>query len=508
MMTKSTASPAQTPGSRSWCGERSFAFILALTLAVYFLRVTLLPVFGEEPRRAVIAREMLATGDWIVPRVQGVPRMSRPPLQNWMIAAASQLTGSIDVWAIRLPSLLATLVTVALVYGYSYRRAGETVAVLAATAYVSMYEVLEYGRLGETEAVFTAFVAASLLLWHWGNCEGWNPWLTWPLCYLLVACGMLTKGLQAPLYFSGAVGITLLTSRRQRELGSLPHLCGLVVLMVVVGAWQLAFIRQLGWSAGWEIYSQNVMARFIEPTNDSFLVHLALYPFEVFAVMLPGSLLLIPAASPVVRARLVDRRPMIFFLVSSTIWAFLFVWLPPGGRARYFMPMMPLLAVLMGLVGEAWMRVPWHSVTPASRRRIAIGIGLAAAAIYVGPILSIQAKMCDNIEEQVADLKHHLPAGERLFSLDQLHHGFLYYYGEEIPLIPWPDSAEDVPDDLRYFAIHTHNSDPPPLPFAWKELNVITCDRYERETPRVKIHIGRRIDGALDVARPTDGWRQ
>lgn len=479
-----------------WYSERSLAYVIALTFGLYFLRVTLLPVYGEEPRRAVIAREMLQSGDWIVPRIQGVPHKSRPPLQNWLIAAASVLTGSVDAWAIRLPSLLATLATTVLVYGYSHRRAGEPVAVLSATCYVTLYEVLEYGRLGETEAVFTVFVASSLLLWHWGHCERWNPWFTWPLCYLLAGCGMLTKGLQAPLYFAGGVGIFLLAHRRLREAFTLPHLFGLATLAMSVGAWQLAFICHTGWDAGVEIYSHNIAARFIEPTNDSFLAHLVIFPTEVFAVMLPGSLLLLAAFHRVVRNRLSEQRSTIFFLAASAAWAFIFVWLPPGGRARYYMPLMPLIAVLTGLVGDAWFRL---SATP-SRRRWALSGLLAAAAFYVGPVLSFQARMCDDVAGQITELKHQLPPGEQLVSFGRMHHVFLYYYGESIRSLPMPVSEDDVPVDVDYFAIHTHNSEPPLLPFAWQEIDVITCDRYRREQPRVRIHIGRKIGKSLDVA--------
>lgn len=485
--------------SRPWWLTRPFALILALTLGVYFLRVSLLPVFGEECRRAMIAREMLETGEWVVPRIQGVAQLSRPPLQNWMIAGVGRLTGAVDVWAVRLPSLVATLATVVLIYGSAARCAGAPVAVLAATAYVTMYEVMEYGRLGETEAVFTLFVAGSLLIWHWGDAERWNPWLTWSLGYLLAAGGMMTKGLQAPLYFGGAVAIYLLVLRRWRDLISLPHLGGIGVFVAVVGAWQIAFVRQLGWESGLMIYALNVKYRFTDKTNDSFLMHLLSFPFEVYAVMLPGSLLLIPAAFSSVRTKLAEHRATVLFLAISVLWAFLFVWFPPGARARYYMPLMPLLALLMGLIGQAWLSVPWRNWSPDLRRRLTLGVGLVAAAVFMGPVLSTQARMCDDVEGQVAQLKSKLPAAANLVSLETMHHGFLYHYQKPIGIVPRPTNVEDVPEDLRYFAIHTHNSDPPPLPFEWKEIDVITCDRYRRDVPRVKIHIGKRIDPQLTL---------
>ena len=330
MTEKSATAESPTSAAPPWYREPTFWAVMALALAAYGLRATALPVFGEETRRGVIAREMLDGGDWIVPRVQNVPRLSRPPMQNWLIAAASNLSGSVDVWAVRLPSLLATLMTVGLVYAATHHWAGVRPATLAACVYATMYQVLEFGRLGETEAVFTLFVAASLLAWYLGYFGGGNRWLVWIGCYLLVAGGMLTKGLQAPVYFCGAVGLTLISRGRWRDLFSPPHLVGAAVGAIGVAAWQAAFMLRLGWEEGWEIYFLNVAGRFDGASGDTFLGHFIAFPFETVGVMLPGSLILLAALRPDVRQRLTEHRDLIRFLLICLAWAYIFVWLPPA----------------------------------------------------------------------------------------------------------------------------------------------------------------------------------
>ena len=71
-------------------------------------------------------------------------------------------------------------------------------------SFLTMTLVMEFGRSAETEAVFSLFVAASMLLWHWGWVKKWPDWQMWSVGYACTALGMLTKGLQAPLYFVGA----------------------------------------------------------------------------------------------------------------------------------------------------------------------------------------------------------------------------------------------------------------------------------------------------------------
>src|SRR5258707_7859898 len=70
----------------------------------------------EEPRRALPALHMLASGDWLVPRVGSIPFLRKPPMLHWLIALSFLATGTKSEWAVRLPSALATL-AVALAIG-------------------------------------------------------------------------------------------------------------------------------------------------------------------------------------------------------------------------------------------------------------------------------------------------------------------------------------------------------------------------------------------------------
>ena len=77
---------------------------LALFLALFYTRH--LPLIDrDEGRYAEGTREMVASGDWLVPRLFGVPYLEKPPLFYWL-TAASLATFGINEWAARLPSLI------------------------------------------------------------------------------------------------------------------------------------------------------------------------------------------------------------------------------------------------------------------------------------------------------------------------------------------------------------------------------------------------------------------
>src|SRR6516164_5672965 len=184
----------------NWLGWEAL-LLTGIVSTIYFARLPDMSVRGEESRWATVAMEMLRTGDWVVPRQQGAPFLSRPPLGSWLIALTTMVRGDCDVWTVRLPTVLATLLTSLLVYGYSRVFLSRLGAFTAALAYATMGQVLQLGRVAESEAVFTLFVSASLLIWHWGYAKQWPDIWTWIAGYALAALGALAKGPQSPIYF-------------------------------------------------------------------------------------------------------------------------------------------------------------------------------------------------------------------------------------------------------------------------------------------------------------------
>ena len=93
----------------------------------------------------------------------------------WAMAAVGWLRGEVDPIAVRLPSVIAIVLTTLLIYVYARMCLSRFAAWTAALAYASMAQVVQIGRMGESEALFTLLVSASLLLWHLGYLRQWRP---------------------------------------------------------------------------------------------------------------------------------------------------------------------------------------------------------------------------------------------------------------------------------------------------------------------------------------------
>jgi len=352
------------PRPKWWNWVKWEALLLTcIVAAIFLIRLADMSIRGEESRWATVAMEMIRTGDWVVPRQQGEPFLSRPPLGSWLIAVCSLLRGECDVWTIRLPTIIAILLTSVLIYGYSRVFLSEFGAFTAGIAYATMGQVLQLGRVGETEAVFTFFVSGSLLVWHLGYVKKWPPVWTWVAGYAFAALGALTKGPQAPIYFVAATGIFLLLNRDWRRLVSLSHLAGLGVFVGIIACWQIPFFLKLGWPGTHAIWASDTAMRIWEINLLAVTKHLIAYPFELLACTLPWSLFLGVFLIPAFRHEMglnqasgvshdPGARRMANFLMVCLAVTFPSCWLIPGAHGRYFMPLFPCVAPLVGLVVE------------------------------------------------------------------------------------------------------------------------------------------------------------
>jgi len=414
------------PIRQRWWQEAEAAFLVVLMFAAYFTRAGELPIRGEEPTRAQIAREMVKSNDWLVPREQGEPFRIRPPLQNWLIALGCMAQGSWGVFAVRLPSLIATLLTTLLIYGYSRSFLSRLGALSAAVAFATMVDMFQMGRQAETEALFILLVSGALLTWHWGLIRGWPDFLTYGAGYGFVALAMLTKGIQAPTYFIATVAGYLLLTGQLRRAFCKGHLFGALFGSAIVLAWAIPYGMELGWRGVWDIWMGDPAVHDSWCIRNwrlqAFAKHFATFPLEIAAGTLPWSLMLLIYTRSSFRKAIRELRPQVLYLSISVAVAFVTCWLPPGGQPRFLAPLYPSLAVLIGLgierCGEAEITTPfregWRLFVLAMAGLILVAAFAALVLAGIGPNSHHLAPLA---EAPVAALAYALVAAGLAFSI-------------------------------------------------------------------------------------------
>ena len=149
------------------------------------------PWAPDEPRYALIAAEMLQSGDWSVTRLGGVIYAEKPPVYFWLLAAAQGVAGLRPGFL--LPSLLAGLGTLALVWDLARRLWSRETAWWAALGLLACLQFTMQVRSAQIDAVLCLFTTLSLygLLRHLLLGPDWR-WFN--LGCLAAGVGVMTKG--------------------------------------------------------------------------------------------------------------------------------------------------------------------------------------------------------------------------------------------------------------------------------------------------------------------------
>ena len=169
-------------------------------VAVWFSLLGTRPLFRpDEGRYAEIPREMVASGDWLVPHLNGLVYIEKPPLQYWLTAGFFRVLGT-EPWVARLaPGLSAALGVVLL--GWAARRLwGRGTAAVACAVCASAPLYFLVGQQLTLDMLFTFFLTAAVATFCVGQsvradrarCRRWMM-----LSWTAIACAVMTKGIAA-----------------------------------------------------------------------------------------------------------------------------------------------------------------------------------------------------------------------------------------------------------------------------------------------------------------------
>jgi 4-amino-4-deoxy-L-arabinose transferase-like glycosyltransferase len=347
---------------------------LALGLALFETRE--LPLIDrDEGRYAEGAREMLASGDWLVPRLFGVPYLEKPPLFFWMTAASCGLVG-VDELGARLVSALAAAAGVVVTGLFARRAFGRRAGVLAAAVLATSGLYLVLARVVITDMLFSVLVTGALVSWFLAE-TGKRSFLPF---WLLAAAATLTKGPVAAV-LCGLVGLGYLALERSLgDLRSLRFWIGMPVFLAIVLSWfALVEIRYPGF-VYFYVYKEHLLRVAGDEHREPF--------FWCLPWLLAGWLPWTPIAvalAPAIGRRLSEQTARGRAARFVAIWAcvvLVFFSIARGKLVPYILPMFPAMAILLGDALDDWLEDRAASAA-VSRSVYAIAACLLLAVLAV-----------------------------------------------------------------------------------------------------------------------------
>jgi len=347
--------------------------IIALCGVAFFAGLGRAPVGRiQEARVLETAREMVESGDFVVPSMDGQPRLQKPPLTYWLAAAGYLIAGNASEGAGRFYSAAAGSLAVLLLFAYGSftgrSRAGFWAALILATSRLW----LRHARLAETDVLLSLAIAAGLLAFFvaFDQASGNRQRICALAGWAAIAVAFMAKGpagLFLPLLTALVYGIG---QRGRSSLRLLFNPLGLVLFIAIVTPWfLLVSLRQdIASNVFW-----NEVAVVATGTSHGhgLLYSLFYYVLRVWPDFGPWSLLLPLAVTAAIRAFRTDSLAR--FSVVWIVAMFCQLEVVGSRQPHYFLPVIPGLALLTGW----WLA---ERARPVWRRLVAWLIPLPVAA--------------------------------------------------------------------------------------------------------------------------------
>jgi 4-amino-4-deoxy-L-arabinose transferase-like glycosyltransferase len=334
---------------------------------------------NDEARFPLLAQDILARGDWLWPRLNGVGYFNKPPLLAWLIALVSWPLGRVTEWSAVLPSAAAAVATVWLT-GAAARdlfdeETGRLAALLAATTQGLFFSA----HLALPDALMTAAITASLWMLVRAGLD--PPGRAWIGFYGFATVAFWAKGPGGLLPVAIGLAYALLTRGRRRW--SLHPVPGLAILGAAVGLWVL-----LGTLADRHAVAQAVLVDQVGWYRPRGLaVAILTAPIRNLAVVLFPWGLLAPLALAAAIATYRRREPgarVLLLLVWLGVTVAL-VALSREQRLRYYGPVVPPASILLGWWLGAWRsrQITGTQPAPAVSWRAAGSVRRALPALWL-----------------------------------------------------------------------------------------------------------------------------
>lgn len=451
----------------------------------------------DEGRYAEIPREMVASGDWVTPRLNGLPYFEKPALQYWATALFYEVGGVSEatsrLWAFGLAfACLPLIAWLATALGLSRATGFRAAAFLA----VSPFYVL-VSHINLLDQAFAFFLVAALATFVVAQrSDGARRRTLGILCWLALAAAVLSKGIAALVLAGGAIVVHAIVNRDKDILRRLQFWPGLLLFFAVTVPWfVLVEQRNPGFSQFFFIHEH--FARFLTKVHDRAgpvwyfvpLLLLAVLPFIQTWRGVVAAWRAAPAGGTPV-----DGFPAMRFLLIWCVFTFVFFSVSNSKLPPYLLPILPPLMLLLAAGVQDDERASRRAATIQLLLVAVFAIGLIvfdkhrddashlpvwwtcgaalvfavigwvasrrpAAAALAGPWLPVALSALlawqslllayavlppeRSARTMVRELGAEIRPGTRLYSVGQYRHSASFYLGREFVLVAFKGELEE-----------------------------------------------------------------
>lgn len=436
-----------TTGTQGREEGRDTLKVLLLVLAWLACTAWMRPLMTPDEGRYVgVAWEMLRSGDWLTPTLNGLPFFHKPPLFYWLAGAALALAGSVEI-AGRVPALLGATLGALSLYVFTRHWCGRPLArrvlwvLLAQPLFFvgAQFANLDMLVAGCITATVLALAHAALRLEAHQDHRG-----ALLLGYALAGMGLLAKGLIGLVIPALVLGLWLAVRRRWATAWALVSLAGMLVLLLVAAPWFVAMQSRFADFGHYFFLVQHFRRYAGGGFNNA--MPLWFYPVLVAVCSMPCLLWGVAALRRTGTAGQTEPHAAVRWLMVLAVVAVVgFFSLPKSKLVGYILPAVPPLAWWMAdasqvLVTTRWRRHLWRaSVAVSGLLGLAVVLAIAHDGRHTTRLLGL-ALGAQHVQ------------GQSVYMLEDYFYDVPFYahLGEPVRVVAdWRAPGERLRDDWR-----------------------------------------------------------
>ncbi len=330
--------------------------LLLLCLLLFFLHLGDRPLWDrDEGEHSSTSKDMVLTGDWITPKLNGVNFYDKPILHYWFVAISLLMFGFTE-FAARFPAAMLALGGVVATYLLGRRMFGVTGGFLSAVILGTSPEYVVLGRSVVHDSSLAFFMTLAFLFFYFGFKSERHRKLYFLLFYASLGFAVLAKGPVGVILPALVIGLFLLLDGKLGFLKKMEIGWGIFVFLIIAAPWYvLVSLRNSDYGA--YFFIQNNVMRFLSPNalhRDSFYYYFPVllggfFPWSCFLPFVVLRALIGPLKK-------IKEDHLYLFLWFFVIFAFFSV--AQSKVATYIFPLFPALSLLVGSVWIDLMESP------------------------------------------------------------------------------------------------------------------------------------------------------
>lgn len=376
--------------------------LVLLSIVLFFTGLSIRSLWGSEGRWAEIVREMINSGNYFLPAINGTVYFDKPLLSYWIILPFS-LEGVVTELSSRIPSAISGIGVILLTFITGRRIFNTMTGMISAMLLLTSVMFVLWSRTASAEMLNVFMIWLAFLIFLIGNSGGGLIYIV--LLYIIGAIAAFCKGPVAPAVIFTSIGfysiIHLVINLREQGFtgtafkkgfssefhwifswkGFLGLLAGLAVFaglllapVILTGSWQSVDL----------MWRENVL-RFFHPFDHIEPPYTYLKYIPLFSA--PWTFLLLASIWEVKSWK---RDRFSTWIISIAVAIFIFFTSSGSRRSYYILPILPALTIITGKAIADWCsmidfhgkRIIQTAALLTSLLLVLSGVGLLSAYFY------------------------------------------------------------------------------------------------------------------------------